>query len=40
MQNARKLSEEASTKLLLPMMLLLLMVMILIMYPAFSNVGV
>lgn len=32
MQNARKLSEEASTKLLLPMMLLLLMVMILIMY--------
>ncbi len=39
-QNARKLSEEASTKLLLPMMLLLLMVMILIMYPAFSNVGV
>ena len=40
MQNARKLNEEASTKLLLPMMLLLLMVMILIMYPAFSNVGV
>lgn len=40
LQNARKLSEEASTKLLLPMMLLLLMVMILIMYPAFSNVGV
>ena len=40
MQNARKLSEEASTKLLLPMMMLLLMVMILIMYPAFSNVGV
>ena len=40
MQNAKKLSEEASTKLLLPMMLLLLMVMILIMYPAFSNVGV
>lgn len=40
MQNARKLSEEASTKLLLPMMLLLLMVMILVMYPAFSNVGV
>lgn len=39
-QNARKLSEEASTKLLLPMLLLLLMVMVMIMYPAFSNVGV
>ena len=37
---ARKLGEEASTKLLIPMMLLLLVVMILIMYPAFSNVGV
>lgn len=40
MQNARKLSEEASTKLLLPMIMLLLIVMIMIMVPAFSNVGV
>ena len=40
MRNARKLCEEASTKLLLPMIMLLLVVMILIMFPAFSNVGV
>lgn len=40
MQNARRLSEEASTKLLLPMVMLLLVVMIMIMLPAFSNVGV
>ena len=38
MRNARKLCEEASTKLLLPMIMLLLVVMILIMFPAFSNV--
>ena len=40
MRNARKLCEEASTKLLLPMTMLLLVVMILIIFPAFSNVGV
>lgn len=40
MQNARKLSEEASTKLLLPMVLLLVIVMVMIMVPAFSNAGV
>ena len=40
MQNARKLSEEATTKLLLPMVLLLVIVMIMIMVPAFSNAGV
>lgn len=40
MQNARKLSEEAATKLLLPMVLLLVIVMIMIMVPAFSNAGV
>lgn len=39
MQNARKLSEEASTKLLLPMVLLLVIVMVIIMVPAFSNAG-
>ena len=40
MQNARKLSEEATTKLLLPMVLLLVIVMVMIMVPAFSNAGV
>lgn len=40
LQNARKLSEEASTKLLLPMVMLLVIVMAMIMIPAFSNVGV
>lgn len=40
MQNARKLSEEAATKLLLPMVLLLVIVMVMIMVPAFSNAGV
>lgn len=40
MQNARKLSEEASTKLLLPMVLLLVIVMVMIMVPAFSNAGI
>lgn len=39
MQNARKLSEEASTKLLLPMVMLLVIVMVIIMVPAFSNAG-
>lgn len=40
MQNARKLSEEASTKLLLPMVMLLVIVMVIIMVPAFSNAGI
>ena len=40
MQNARKLSEEATTKLLLPMVLLLVIVMVMIMVPAFSNAGI
>ena len=39
-QNARKLSEEATTKLLLPMVMLLVIVMVMIMIPAFSNAGV
>lgn len=39
-QNARKLSEEATTKLLLPMVLLLVIVMVMIMVPAFSNAGI
>lgn len=40
LQNSRKLGEEASTKLLLPMMLMLAVVMVLIMIPAFSSVGI
>ena len=40
LQNARKLSEEATTKLLLPMVMLLVIVMVIIMVPAFSNAGV
>lgn len=40
LQNTRRLGEEASTKLLLPMMLMLVVVMVLIMVPAFSSVGV
>lgn len=39
-QNARKLSEEASTKLLLPMVMLLVIVMVIIMVPAFSSAGI
>ena len=39
-QNARKLSEEATTKLLLPMVMLLVVVMVMIMVPAFSNAGI
>ena len=39
-QNARKLSEEAATKLLLPMVMLLVVVMVMIMVPAFSNAGI
>ena len=40
LQNNRRLGEEASTKLLLPMVLMLVVVMLLIMIPAFSSVGV
>lgn len=40
LQNSRRLGEEASTKLLLPMVLMLVVVMLLIMIPAFSSVGV
>lgn len=40
LQNSRRLGEEASTKLLLPMVLMLGVVMLLIMIPAFSSVGV
>lgn len=40
LQNGRRLGEEASTKLLLPMVLMLVVVMLLIMIPAFSSVGV
>lgn len=39
MRNARKLCEEASTKLLLPMIMLLLVVMILIMFPCVFQCG-
>lgn len=39
LQNSRKLGEEASTKLLVPMVLLLLVVMLMIMIPAFSSMG-
>jgi len=39
LQNSRKLGEEATTKLLLPMVLMLLVVMLMIMLPAFSSVG-
>lgn len=38
-QNGRKLGEEASTKLLLPMVLFLLVVMVMVMMPAFSSMG-
>ena len=37
---ARKLGEEASTKLLLPMMLMLCVVMLIILAPAFMNIGI
>ncbi len=40
LQNSRKLGEEATTKLLLPMVMMLLVVMLMIMLPAFSSVGV
>lgn len=36
-EQARRLGEEASTKLLLPMLMLLLVVLILVMYPAILN---
>ena len=39
LQNSRRLGEEASTKLLLPMVMMLLVVMLMIMIPAFSSVG-
>ena len=39
MQHSRKLCEEATTKLLLPMTLLLVVVMLIIMLPAFSSMG-
>lgn len=39
LQNSRRLGEEASTKLLLPMVMLLAVVMLMIMIPAFSSVG-
>ncbi len=37
LQNSRRLGEEASTKLLIPMVLLLLVIMIMIIIPAFSS---
>ena len=40
LQNSRRMGEEASTKLLLPMVMMLLVVMLMIMIPAFSSVGV
>ena len=39
LQNARRLGEEAGTKLLLPMVMLLLVVMIMVMLPAFYTMG-
>ncbi len=39
LQNCRKLGEEASTKLLVPMVLFLVVVMVMIMLPAFSAMG-
>lgn len=39
LQNSRRLGEEASTKLLLPMVMMLVVVMLMIMIPAFSSVG-
>ncbi|MCM1552445.1 MAG: type II secretion system F family protein [Butyrivibrio sp.] len=38
-QMGRKLGEEASTKLLLPMVLMLLVVMVMVMLPAFGSMG-
>jgi pilus assembly protein TadC len=38
-QYAKRLAEEAVTKLLIPMVLMLLVVMLMIMIPAFSSVG-
>ena len=40
MQSVRKLSEEAGTKLLVPMVMMLGAVMLMIMIPAFSAMGV
>jgi len=40
LQRSRKMSEEAGTKLLLPMIMMLVVVMVMIMLPAFSSMGV
>jgi hypothetical protein len=40
LQNSRKLGEEASTKLLIPMVLMLLVIMIIIIIPAFSSTSI
>lgn len=40
LQNCRKLGEEASTRLLIPMVMYLVVVMVVIMLPAFASVGV
>lgn len=39
LQNSKKLGEEASTKLLLPMVMLLLVVMLMVIIPTFSSMG-
>lgn len=39
LQNSRKLGEQASTKLLLPMTMFLVVVMLVVMLPAFSSMG-
>ncbi|MCR4617478.1 MAG: type II secretion system F family protein [Lachnospiraceae bacterium] len=40
LQNLRKLAEEASTKLLLPMVMILMIVMVMILLPAFSGMNI
>ena len=40
LQRSRKMSEEAGTKLLLPMIMMLVVVMVMIMLPAFSSMGI
>ena len=39
LQNCKKLGEEASTKLLLPMVMLLMVVMLMVIIPTFSSMG-
>lgn len=39
-ERAKRLGEEAGTKLLLPMTLMLVLVMIIIMIPAFTSFGI